>query len=81
MEHSPALVATVIGHADTVGSAEFNEKLSQRRAQAVFDALVNKYNVPVSRVEMHYTGEREPMARTGDEKAEAANRTVDIVVR
>ena len=40
MLSTPAVVATIIGKTDTVGSAEFNERLSQRRADAVFEALV-----------------------------------------
>src|SRR5579864_2493649 len=42
MERNPALNATVVGKADAVGSAEYNEHLSWRRAAAVFEALVFK---------------------------------------
>ncbi len=40
---------------DTVGSQELNEKLSQRRAQAVFEALVYTNKVPENRVELKWT--------------------------
>lgn len=81
MERNTALVATVLGKADTLGSPEYNEKLSQRRAQAVFEALVYKYNVPASRVELRWTGERLPTVPTGDQAAELQNRVVDIILR
>ena len=81
MERNPALVATVVGKADTVGSVEYNEKLSQRRAQAVFDALVYTYKMPATRVGLRWTGERELVVPTGENKAELQNRVVNIILR
>ena len=60
MQSNPELVATIVGKADAVGSKELNEKLSQRRAEAVFDALVYTHHVPENRVEMRWTGEHLP---------------------
>jgi outer membrane protein OmpA-like peptidoglycan-associated protein len=77
---TPALAATIIGKADTVGSAELNEHLAEKRTQAVFEALVNTNKVPESRVEMHYTGEHLPVASTADEQAEMLNRVVLIIL-
>ena len=50
---APTVVATIVGKADPVGSAELNEHLAQKRAQAVFEALVYTNKVPEQRVEMH----------------------------
>ena len=80
MERNPALVATVVGKADTVGSPEYNEKLSHRRALTVAEILVYTYKVPAHRVEMRWTGENEPLVVSGDNKAELVNRTVDIIL-
>jgi len=77
---TPGVVITIIGKTDTVGSAEFNEHLSQRRAEAVFEALVYAYKVPAYRVRLHWTGERLPYISTADEQAEAQNRMVAIIV-
>src|SRR6516225_2201256 len=77
---TPAVVATIIGKTDTVGSAEFNEHLSQRRAEAVFEVLVYTHKVPSHRVRLHWTGERLPYISTADEQAEAQNRMVAIIV-
>jgi len=50
LEASPSYRPTiVIGHTDAVGSAEYNMRLGQRRAQAVADALIAE-GVPVSRI-------------------------------
>ena len=46
MQSTPSFVATIVGKTDSVGSADFNEHLSQRRAEAVFEALVYANKVP-----------------------------------
>jgi OOP family OmpA-OmpF porin len=81
MQSNPELNATIIGKADAVGSAEFNEKLAQRRAEAVFSALVYTNHVPENRVEIRWTGERLPYLSTEDEKEEMLNRVVEVIVR
>jgi outer membrane protein OmpA-like peptidoglycan-associated protein len=80
MQSTPAFVATIIGKTDSVGSAEFNEHLAQRRAEAVFEALVYTHKVPENRVRLHWTGERLPYISTADEQAESQNRMVAIIV-
>jgi len=37
MAQNPSLTATIVGKADTVGSAEFNEHLAQHRAREVLN--------------------------------------------
>lgn len=76
----PASEVMVIGHTDTVGGLEANDKLSRLRAQAVRDILVAA-GVPVEKIEIAGRGEREPLVKTGDEVAEAQNRRVEISVR
>ncbi len=80
MKNDPHLIATIIGKADTVGSAEFNQRLSEQRAQAVFEALVYTNLVPESRVQMDFTGEHIPFVSTEDEQAVAQNRVVALIV-
>jgi OmpA-OmpF porin, OOP family len=80
MQSTPTFVATIVGKADSVGSADFNEHLSQRRAEAVFEALVYTNKVPENRVQLHWTGEHLPFVSTADEQAESQNRMVAIIV-
>ena len=80
MQRTPTFVATIVGKADSVGSADFNEHLSQRRAEAVFEALVYTNKVPENRVQLHWTGERLPIISTADEQAESHNRMAAIIV-
>jgi OmpA-OmpF porin, OOP family len=67
----------VTGHADTLGAADANERLSQRRAEAVAAALAED-GVPRDRIIVDWTGEREPPIPTADDTPEAANRVVTI---
>ena len=80
MQSTPSFVATIVGKTDSVGSADFNEHLSQRRAEAVFEALVYANKVPENRVQLRWTGERLPFISAADEEAESHNRMAAIVV-
>ena len=81
MLNAPTLTATIIGKSDAVGSAELNEHLAEKRAQAVFEALVYTNKVPENRVDLRWTGERIPFVSTADEQAELQNRVVAIILR
>ena len=80
IQSHPDFVATILGKTDTVGSAGFNERLSQRRADAVFEALVYDNKVSEDRIQMCWTGERLPFTATADQTAQAQNRMAAIVV-
>ena len=80
MQRTPTFVATIVGKTDSVGSADFNEHLSQRRAEAVFEALVYANKVPEDRVQLRWTGERLPFKSAADEEAESHNRMAAIIV-
>ena len=80
LQANPNAVATIIGRTDTVGSRDYNMRLSHRRADAVRDALVYRGNVAAARVETRWTGEERVNAPTADEAAVAGNRVVDIAI-
>ena len=70
----------VAGHADTSGTPQYNQRLSQRRAEAVASELVSR---GVGRNEIVVTsfGESRPLVPTGDGVREPQNRRVEIVLR
>jgi len=80
LQHNPASVATLIGRTDAVGTADYNMRLSHRRADAVRDALVYGGNLAADRVETRWTGESRQGVPTGDAVAAAQNRVVDIAI-
>ena len=68
------------GHADRSGTPQYNQRLSQRRADAVAAELVRQ---GVSRNEIMVTafGESRPLVPTADGVREPQNRRVEIVLR
>jgi OOP family OmpA-OmpF porin len=55
----------VTGHTDRFGSNEYNQKLSERRANAVKDYLVSK-DAPANRINANGKGEMQPVTQPGD---------------
>jgi len=55
----------VTGHTDRIGSTKYNQKLSERRANAVRDYLVGK-GIPADRIVAEGKGETQPVTRPGD---------------
>ena len=70
----------VIGHTDTVGSPDFNDKLSYARAERARDLLVET-GLPADRIAVAGRGKRELLVTTDDGISEARNRRVEINVR
>lgn len=70
------LQVDVEGHTDSVGPEEYNMQLSQRRAQAVVDMLVNQYGIAATRLEPKGYGESQPVASNDTEEGRAENRRV-----
>ena len=58
-------VIFVTGHTDRIGSNEYNQKLSERRANAVKDYLVSR-DIAANRVKSEGRGETQPATRSGD---------------
>jgi len=70
----------VAGHADRSGTPQYNQRLSQRRAEVVASELVAR---GISRNEIGVTafGESRPLVPTADGVREPQNRRVEIVLR
>ena len=70
----------VIGHTDTVGSDEDNDRLSTRRAEEVMSWLVSQ-GFDRSQLSAVGRGERELKEQTADNVSSVANRRVEVIVR
>lgn len=67
----------IVGHTDAKGSREYNLKLSQQRADAIRDALINPFGISPARIDAVGLGEEQLHNRRNPEAAE--NRRVQLV--
>ena len=72
-------VVIAIGHADSIGSDAYNQKLSVRRAESVKAYLVSK-GIEPNRVYTEGKGEKQPVADNKTREGRAKNRRVEIEV-
>jgi OOP family OmpA-OmpF porin len=72
-------VVIAIGHADSIGSDAYNQKLSVRRAESVKAYLVSK-GIEPNRVYTEGKGEKQPVADNKTKEGRAKNRRVEIEV-
>jgi len=72
-------VVIAIGHADSVGSDAYNQRLSVRRAESVKAYLVSK-GIEANRVYTEGKGEKQPIADNKTKEGRAKNRRVEIEV-
>ncbi len=80
MKQYPSTTTVVEGHTDSVGSDAYNQKLSERRANAVRDVLVKQYGVEGNRVDAVGYGETRPVADNATAEGRAINRRVEAGV-
>ena len=71
-------IIAVEGGTDSVGDAEYNYALSQRRADAVIQYLASKYNVPAHKIYVIGLGKDKPMESNKTAAGRADNRRVDV---
>ena len=71
-------LAALEGSTDSVGSAEYNYDLSQRRADAVIQYLAAKYNVPAHKIYVIGLGKDKPVETNKTSQGRADNRRVDV---
>lgn len=74
----PGNVVFIDGHTDSSGAAAYNQKLSVQRAQAVVNRLVEKFNIPASRMTARGFGEDKPVATNKSVAGRAQNRRVEV---
>jgi outer membrane protein OmpA-like peptidoglycan-associated protein len=75
----PGLALQIEGHTDSVGSDEFNQQLSERRADSVRDFLAEQ-GVPASSINARGFGKTQPVASNDTAEGRQRNRRVELVV-
>ncbi len=77
----PAPDISVIGHSDTMGNDELNEKISFERADAIGKLIQQESKLPVDKVFIESHGEKNLLVKTPDDTDEPRNRRVEVSVR
>ncbi|MGM0613364.1 MAG: OmpA family protein [Bacteroidota bacterium] len=73
------LEISIHGYTDNVGEAEYNLKLSEDRAESVYQKLI-EYGIEKSRLSFKGFGEKNPVADNDTEEGRAKNRRTEFVI-
>ncbi|MDT8394423.1 MAG: OmpA family protein [Bacteroidales bacterium] len=76
---NPEIKIMICGHTDDVGSDEYNQTLSENRARAVYDFLVDT-GIDPSRLSYKGFGKTQPVSDNDTEEGRAQNRRTEIMI-
>lgn len=76
----PDYVMVIVGHTDNTGSADYNLRLSAKRAEAVKAWLVKRYGMAANKLETIGRGSQELLVLSGNVEDQAPNRRVEVVL-
>jgi outer membrane protein OmpA-like peptidoglycan-associated protein len=79
IQRAPSRHLLVEGHTDSVGTIEYNYRLSESRAQEVASALESN-GIPRRMISTHALGETTPIATNRTEQGRRRNRRVEVIV-
>jgi outer membrane protein OmpA-like peptidoglycan-associated protein len=80
LRKAPSRRLTVEGHTDSVGTIDYNHRLSEARARNVADALYSE-GIAHRNITIHAYGETTPIATNRTEEGRRRNRRVEVVVK
>ena len=80
LKQYPTTNAVIEGHTDSDGAASYNQGLSERRAKAVYDYLINEAGIKARRLSWAGFGETQPIATNDNAEGKQRNRRVTAVV-
>ncbi|WP_305042709.1 OmpA family protein [Geoalkalibacter sp.] len=69
----------IAGHTDSIGTDAYNQKLSERRANAVRDALIKQHGIDAKRLVARGYGESQPIATNDTPEGRQHNRRVELI--
>jgi outer membrane protein OmpA-like peptidoglycan-associated protein len=79
ISENPGIKIAIEGHTDDQGPHDYNLSLSERRARAVYDFLINLGIPPESLTYIGY-GETRPLEKNTDEKSRSMNRRIEFSI-
>lgn len=79
LENNPDMHVEIQGYTDNKGSASYNQKLSEKRAEVVKDYLVSK-GIDAHRLTVKGFGEKDPIADNNTTEGRALNRRIEFKI-
>ncbi len=79
LQENPSVNIKIIGHTDSDGSAEANQLLSEKRAQAIKEYLSDNFPIAGKRMQVVGKGESEPIESNATPEGKAKNRRVEFI--
>ena len=80
MKEFPSAEGKIVGHTDNIGKEDYNLNLSERRAKAVFDQMVEAGMVAGENITYAGAGPNDPMYENLTPEGRALNRTVTVTL-
>ena len=80
MKQDPELEARVIGYTDSTGSEATNQRVSEQRAQAVKDYLVQRHAIDAGRITTEGRGPADPVADNATAAGRKQNRRAVVIL-
>jgi OOP family OmpA-OmpF porin len=77
MNKYPHVNVSIDGHTSSLGSAQYNQQLSEKRAQAIVDILVNEFTIEASRLKAVGHGENQLLDKANTAEAHKLNRRIE----
>ncbi len=78
LKKNPSYNLSIEGHTDSVGSEEFNQTLSEQRAQSVYNTLLSE-GLSADRMKTKGFGELKPKVANDSDRNRAINRRVELI--
>jgi OOP family OmpA-OmpF porin len=80
LKRNPETRAALVGHTDTDGALALNTALSKRRAQAVRERLIERWDVPAAQITAEGAGWLAPRASNATPEGREKNRRVEVII-
>lgn len=78
MNDNPQMTLQIEGHTDAIGTEAYNQGLSERRANAIKNAISERNGIPAERMTAVGFGEMNPIATNDNEEGRRLNRRVEL---
>ncbi len=78
LSENQSINVTITGHTDNVGNEKENQKLSEKRAEAVANYFESNFGISKSRFKTNGKGQNEPIAENDSENGKKQNRRVEF---